>query len=97
MMSDIVEPLALQVLHSRDCYRTCHVYVPDVSERLAAIWVGAHFYSFFRVVADREKAITLVTKLFRKGESAVITYSPKAYFIWVLEEHARRDKPLPSI
>jgi hypothetical protein len=91
-----VEPHSPKVLHSRDAYRTCHVYVPDSADRLAAIATGSHFYSFFRALPDRDKAISLVTKLFNQGESAVITYTPKMYVIWVLEAGASLEKPVQS-
>ncbi|PZD74014.1 hypothetical protein C1752_01676 [Acaryochloris thomasi RCC1774] len=77
-----------KILRSRKAYRTCHIYVPDSADRLAAISTGSHLYSFFRALTDREKAIAVVTKLFKKGESTVITCTPKAYVIWVLEPEA---------
>jgi hypothetical protein len=69
-------------------YRGCHVRVEDMPERLAAIAVGSEFYSFFKVVSDREKALDIVAKLFDAGDDALITENPKGYAIWLLEPTA---------
>jgi hypothetical protein len=69
-------------------YRTCHIQVPDILERLPAVKVAEQYYSYFKTVKDREKALDVMEKLFDKGDTAVITSSKKGYSIWVLETNA---------
>ena len=69
-------------------YSTCHICVPDSEGRLAAILVNKQYYSFFKSLKDREKALNVVTKLREKGNDALIAKTPKGYSIWVLEPTA---------
>jgi hypothetical protein len=69
-------------------YRGCHVRVEDMPERLAAIAVDSEFYSFFKMVSDRDKALDIVARLFDAGDDALITENPKGYAIWLLEPTA---------
>lgn len=69
-------------------YCTCHICVPDSEGRLAAILVNQQYYSFFKLVKDREKALNIVAKLREKGNDALIVKNPKGYSIWVLEPTA---------
>ena len=66
-------------------YCTCHIYVPDSNERMAAIIFNNQYYSFFKSVKDREKALSVIAKLQEKENDAVIVKTPKGYAIWVLE------------
>lgn len=86
-----LSPSARKLFLSRDEYRTCHVRVADMEERLPAIALNGQFYSFFKSVADREKALDVLGKLFDNGDKAVITLGAKAYTIWVLEASASLD------
>ncbi len=69
-------------------YKPCHILLHDSQERLAAIAVGQNYYSFFRTLSDRDKALDMLAKLYDKGEDAVIVQAPKAYAIWILETEA---------
>jgi hypothetical protein len=69
-------------------YQTCHIFLPDTQERLAAIKLNQMVFSFFKTVRDREKALDIVGKLYDSGNDAVIVEAPKAYSVWVLEEDA---------
>lgn len=73
---------------------TCHICVPDSNERMAAIMFNKQYYSFFKSVKDREKALSVVAKLQEKDNNALIVKTPKGYTIWVLEPTAylRRSK-----
>lgn len=73
---------------------TCHICVPDSNERMAAIMFNKQYYSFFKSVKDREKALSVVAKLQEKDNNAVIVKTPKGYTVWVLEPTAylRRSK-----
>ncbi|WP_317109493.1 hypothetical protein [Chroococcidiopsis sp. SAG 2025] len=69
-------------------YYTCHICIPDSNERMAAIMFNKRYYSFFKSVKDREKALSMVAKLQEKGNDALIIKNPKGYSIWVLEPTA---------
>jgi hypothetical protein len=71
-------------------YETCHIQLSDTQEKLAAIAIGSHLYSFFKTLSDREKALDIVARLYDSGNDAVIIETPKTYSIWILEEEASR-------
>ena len=77
-----------KVLGSRSQYRSCHIQVPDESDRLAAIQVGDQYYSFFRVVKDRQKTLQMAARLVYKGDKVVITHVANGDVIWILEPNA---------
>jgi hypothetical protein len=77
---------------SREDYQTCHIQIQDTQERLAAIAIGPQFYSFFKTLTNRDKALDVVGRLYDNGNDAVITQTPKAYVIWILEPEAARTK-----
>jgi hypothetical protein len=79
-----------QLFLSAGQYRTCHIQVPDILERLPAVNVNEQFYSYFKTVKDREKALDVMEKLFDSGDDAVITIAKKGYSIWVQEANATR-------
>ncbi|PSB41869.1 hypothetical protein C7B80_29350 [Cyanosarcina cf. burmensis CCALA 770] len=55
---------------------------------MAAIIVNKQYYSFFKSVKDREKALSVINKLQEKGNDALIVKTPKGFSIWVLEPTA---------
>lgn len=69
-------------------YCTCHICVPDSEGRLAAILFNQQYYSFFKSVKERIKALNVAIKLQEKGDNAAIVKTPKGYSIWVLEPTA---------
>ncbi len=77
-----------KVLGSRSHYRSCHIQVPDESDRLAAIQVGDQYYSFFKVVKERQKTLQMAARLVYKGDKVVITHVSKGDVIWILEPNA---------
>jgi hypothetical protein len=80
-------------------YQTCHICLNDIQEHLAAITVNQKFYSFFKTVRDRDKALDILGKLYDSGSDAIITQAPKAYVIWILENDALlvERKPKTSV
>lgn len=69
-------------------YKTCHIILSDTQEAIAAITDHRQLFSFFKTVRDREKALDILGKLYDNGSDAIITQTPKAYAIWILEENA---------
>ncbi|MCY7278131.1 MAG: hypothetical protein LH702_31445 [Phormidesmis sp. CAN_BIN44] len=78
-----------KILESRSQYQSCHIRVPDESDRLAAIQVGDQYYSFFKVVKERQKTLQVAARLVYRGDEVVITHVSKGDVIWVLEPDAR--------
>lgn len=69
-------------------YKTCHVLLKETQEHIAAITLDQQYYTFFRTVSDRNKALDLLAKLYDKDSDAIITQAPKAYTVWILETEA---------
>lgn len=82
-----VELTNYQILEPHQ-YKRCHVRVPDLEKRLAALKVDDLYYSFFKVLPDRENAEQVISQLQNKGDRLVVTQTPKGYAIWVLEPEA---------
>ena len=74
----------------RTDYKTCHIQIQDTQERLAAIAIGPRLYSFFKTLTNRDKALDIVGRLYDNGHDALITQTPKAFAIWILEPEAAR-------
>jgi hypothetical protein len=81
-------------------FRTCHINVPDMEERLPGIHFSDKLFSFFKVVPDREKALDVMEKIFDNGDDAVITQTRKGFVIWVFEPSAsmvKKKAPIVSV
>jgi hypothetical protein len=92
-MSSVIQSYAASVFNrklflTKGEYQTCHIVLGDTQEKIAAIAVNEQFYSFFRTVKDRDKALDLLGKLYDSGNDAIITQAAQAYAIWVLEKEA---------
>jgi hypothetical protein len=86
-------PLAnCRILESRKEYQPCHIRVPDLDKRLAAVKVDGKYYGLLKVVDTREKALELTARLQRRGDEAIITKLTQGDAIWVLESEAYQDK-----
>lgn len=78
-----------KILASRSQYQTCHIRVPDLDKRLAAIFFDCHYYSLFKVVDEVQQALQIVRRLSYRGEETVITKTEKGYGLWILEPEAQ--------
>lgn len=76
------------VLKSPSEYRRCQIWVPDLTDPLAAINVGDKYYSLLKVVPDEQKAVELAERLVKRGDNVVLTATAKGYAIWVWEAQA---------
>lgn len=77
-----------KILESRNQFRSCHIQVPDSDEKMAAIALDDRFYSFFRLVPDRTKALQIAAKLVYRGDEVAITQTVKGDVIWIFEPEA---------
>jgi hypothetical protein len=94
--SQVAHQPQFKILESRSQYRSCHIRVPDESDRLAAIQVGDQYYSFFKVVKKRQKAMQVPARLVYRGDEVVITHVSKGDVIWVLEPDAGSQTEKPA-
>jgi len=78
-----------KMLSSPSEYRPCHIQVPDLDKRLAAIAHENKFYSLFKAVADIQEANQLIRRLANRGDGAVVTQTAKGFAIWIEEPEAR--------
>lgn len=83
--------LTPKILLSRNQYRACHIRLPGESQRLAAVLVEGQYYSLFKVVKDRPKALETCARLASRGNQTVITQTAKGDAIWILEPDAYQD------
>lgn len=79
------------LLKSRNDYLLCHIRVPDLEKRLAAIAYANQYYSLFKTVDSLEDVARLGEKLGQRGEDVVITRTANGYGLWVLEPEAYPD------
>jgi hypothetical protein len=84
----IAAPIKRKLFLQKGEYQTCHICFDDTQEHIAAITVNQKFYSFFKTVRDRDKALDTLGRLYDSGSDAIITQAPKAYAIWILENDA---------
>lgn len=83
--------LTPKILPSRSQYRACHIRLPGETQRLAAVLVEGQYYSLFKVVKDRSKALETCARLASRGNQTVITQTAKGDAIWILEPDAYQD------
>lgn len=95
----IAAPIKRKLFLQKGEYQTCHICLNDTQEHIAAITMDQKFYSFFKTVRDRDKALDILGKLYDSGSDAIITQAPKAYAIWTLEENTSlvERKPKTSV
>jgi hypothetical protein len=84
-----------KLLESRDQYHPCHVRVPDLEQRLAAVLVDGSYYSLLKVAKDEAQAMELATRLVNRGNDTVVIKNFKGYTVWVVEPEAYPD-PTPG-
>lgn len=77
-----------KILESRDQYQPCHIRVPDLDQRLAAIRVNGKYYSLLKLVKSRQEALDITMRLSHRGDATIITATKKGDAIWVLEREA---------
>ena len=77
-----------QILKSSSEYSRCQIWVPDLTDPLAAINVGDKYYSLLKVVPDEQKAVEIAERLVKRGDNVVLTATPKGCAIWVWEAQA---------
>jgi hypothetical protein len=80
---------SIRILESRSQYRSCHLQLPDLDERLPGISVGHSLYSFLKSEQNQSRALEKAENLSRKGDHPILTKTPKGYVIWVLEPDAQ--------
>ncbi|MBW4520145.1 MAG: hypothetical protein KME16_10660 [Scytolyngbya sp. HA4215-MV1] len=85
----------LKILDSREQYHPCHVRVPDLEQRLAAVLVDGSYYSLLKVAKDEAQAMELATRLVNRGNDTVVIKNFKGYTVWVVEPEAYPD-PTPG-
>lgn len=86
------DPSRCKILESRSQYRACHVRVPDVNDRLAAIMIANRYYSFFKLIKDSQKTLHTATKLVDRGDEVAITRTIKGDVIWIYEPEAQEER-----
>lgn len=87
--NSLSSPLPYKVLTGSSQYRPCHIQVPDLDKRLAAIQHDGKFYSLFKAVTDIEEANQMIRRLANRGDGAVVTQTAKGLVIWIEEPEAR--------
>lgn len=75
------------LLASRHQYASGHVWVPDLEQPVAAIWVGDRFYSFFKTIRA-EETFKLIEKLSQRGDRVALTETAQGYALWIWEVSA---------
>jgi hypothetical protein len=92
-MSSVVSAAICRLLAYRGQYTPCHIEVPDVEGKLAAVAVDGRYFSLFRRFDDAEKVMKVAAKLAQRGDDLALTASAQGYVVWVYEPEA---KELPA-
>ena len=87
-MQQVQTPVSCLFIASRDQYSACQIQVPDLERPIAAIAIGNRYYSFFRLVQESHRALSMMTRLSYCGDRVAIKKNPKGYGIWVEEPEA---------
>jgi hypothetical protein len=80
-----VLPSTYRILEPHQSYQNCQIRV-DMS--LAAITLDGKYYTLFKLVDTRAKAVALAQKLLSNGDAIVITTVESRYGVWVMELEA---------
>ncbi len=83
-----VSPSTYRILEPQQSYQNCQIRVPDLDMSLAAITLDGKYYTLFKLVDTRDKAIALAQKLLSNGDDIVITTVENRYGVWVMELEA---------
>jgi hypothetical protein len=86
MQPPVASPLTPKLVLAKGDYQTCHIMLRDTEEKIAAVMVNDQYYSFFKTVKDRDKALEILRRLYDNGNAAIITQAARAYALWTLEE-----------
>jgi hypothetical protein len=86
-----VQPVLSQILEFRNQYQPCHIRVPDLDKRLAAVQVNGKYYSLLKVAKDRQHALEVAARLVNRGSETIVIKNAKDYTVWVLEPDAVLD------
>lgn len=81
-------PPPYRLLTSPEQYQTCYIRIPDIGDRLEAIYVGGKYYSLFKAGQTAEQTVELAVKLCHRGDDVIVTKMPQGYALWVLEADA---------
>ncbi|WP_199333766.1 hypothetical protein [Oculatella sp. FACHB-28] len=71
--------------------------MPDSERYLAAIFFDQAYYSFFKFEKDQNRASQVANRLNHRGDTSVITQTPKGYAIWILEPEAKPSQLLQAV
>lgn len=85
--------IACRLLLDRDLYAPCHIRVPDVAQRLSAVYVDNQFYSFFKFVPNAQKALDVLVRLGKRDDQVALTSTKRGYVIWAYEPNASYAPP----
>ena len=76
---------SVKLLAQREDYNTCHIYLPEEPQRLAAVALDGKFYSFFRSLREPIKTVGLLLKLAARGQQVVTTPTKHGHALWIYE------------
>ncbi|MEO1592907.1 MAG: hypothetical protein AAFU71_16670 [Cyanobacteria bacterium J06632_22] len=77
-----------KLLSYKGQYTPCHITVPDMAEKQAAVDVDGRYFSLFKRFDSAEKILNVAAKLAKRGEDIAITHSSQGYVMWIHEEDA---------
>lgn len=75
----------------------CHIALPGEDNPMAAIRFENRYYSFFKVISDRERVKAIVERLLEKGHTVVLVQIPTGHSLWVLESEARPSSSMAQV
>ncbi|NEP17210.1 MAG: hypothetical protein F6J97_09920 [Leptolyngbya sp. SIO4C1] len=84
------------IIRSERYYRICYIKVPDLPERLLAIYYGRQFYSLYKSGLDASAVLKTATKFVGRGDAVAIAPTKQGYALCLLEPEAIPYRPKKS-
>ncbi|MEL6139482.1 MAG: hypothetical protein AAFR42_19005 [Cyanobacteria bacterium J06628_6] len=77
-----------KLLSYKGQFTPCHISVPDLEGKQAAIDIDGRYFSLFKRFDSAEKVLQVAARLAKRGEDIAVTQSSQGYVMWVHEEDA---------
>jgi hypothetical protein len=88
-MPQVISAAICRLLSYRGQYTSCHITVPDVEGKLAAIEVDRRYFSIFRRFDTADTVIEVAIKLAQQGDDLAVTHTAQGFVVWVYEPDAK--------
>ncbi|OLP17570.1 hypothetical protein BST81_14675 [Leptolyngbya sp. 'hensonii'] len=83
------DPNQSPLILDQSAVKRCHIRLLDVPRPMGAIYYRKQFYSFVKIFPAMDAAMRGAQRLISRGNSVILTTTPKGIALWVLEPEAQ--------